>query len=193
MLLPSPGGAGGNGKVFCAAGRSIGGGTGHAGSNSCGYSRRTKAERKTEKMIDRNQVKAELTMRIRFASGGTTPVSGALMENALELLEEDEKRIQALKDEITKWMAIHKELVRKVSEAKERPDVKFSRWVKPADHGEYVTAGGDPIFCCKNCGGSYHVHGVEHPRKKLICDNCGCINLYPWEKSYDETSSLAQN
>ena len=44
-------------------------------------------------MIDRNQVKAELKMRIRFAAGGNISVSGTLLENALELLEEDEKRM----------------------------------------------------------------------------------------------------
>lgn len=112
-------------------------------------------------MIDRAQVKAELAMRIRFAAGGTTPVSGTLLENTLELLEEDEKKMA----------------------------VRIGRWKQV--YG-YVTPGGDPVFGCGNCGGSEHCHGVEHPKKKLICDNCGSINLYPWEKSYDETSSLAQ-
>ena len=112
-------------------------------------------------MIERNQVKAELAMRIRFAAGGTTPVSGSLLENTLELLEEDEKKMA----------------------------VRIGRWKQV--YG-YVTPGGDPVFGCENCGGSEHCHGVEHPKKKLICDNCGSINLYPWEKSYDETSSLAQ-
>ena len=96
-------------------------------------------------MIERAQVKAELAMRIRFAAGGTTPVSGTLLENTLELLEEDEKKMA----------------------------VRIGRWKQV--HG-YVTPGGDPVF---GCG-------------KLICDNCGSINLYPWEKSYEETSSLAQ-
>ena len=67
---------------------------------------------------------------------------------------------------------------------------KIGRWKEV--HG-YVTPGGDPVFGCANCGGSEHCYGVEHPKKKLICDNCGYINLYPWEKSYDETSSLAQD
>lgn len=62
-------------------------------------------------MIDRNHVKSELKMRIRFAACGTTPVSGILLENALELMEEDEKRIQALEEEITKWMDSHRKLV----------------------------------------------------------------------------------
>ena len=44
-------------------------------------------------MIDRAQIKAELAMRIRFAAGGTIPVSGTLLENTLELLEEDEKKM----------------------------------------------------------------------------------------------------
>ena len=120
-------------------------------------------------MINREQVKAELTMRIRFAAGGTTPVSATLLESTLELLEEDEKKLAE------KWAA------------------HIGRWVKPDDRHDYCTAGGDPVYCCEKCGGSHHVYGVEHPKRKFICDNCGSINLYPWEKSYDETSSLAQN
>ena len=49
-------------------------------------------------MIDRNQVKAELAMRIRFAAGGTTPVSAVLLENVMELLEEDEKKLNKISD-----------------------------------------------------------------------------------------------
>ena len=120
-------------------------------------------------MINREQVKAELKMRARFAGDMGVHVSGELLKNALTLLEEDEKKLAE------KWAA------------------HIGRWVKPSDGHNYCTAGGDPVFCCEKCGGSHHVYGVEHPKRKFICDNCGCINLYPWEKSYDETSSLAGN
>ena len=64
---------------------------------------------------------------------------------------------------------------------------KFGRWKKV--HG-YISPGGTPAFVCGNCGGSEHLHGVEYPRRKIICDNCGQINIYPWEKAYEEGSSL---
>ena len=110
-------------------------------------------------MIDRNQTKQELKMRIRFAAGGTTPVSGSLLENTLELLEEDEKKLGA----------------------------RFGKWKEV--HG-YATPGGTPVFVCAQCEGSQHLHGVEYPKRKMICDNCGCINSYPWEKTYDDESTI---
>ena len=61
-------------------------------------------------MIDRNQVKAELTMRIRFAAGGTTPVSAALLENALALIEDDEKRIAELEEENEKFWSVYNQV-----------------------------------------------------------------------------------
>lgn len=108
-------------------------------------------------MIDRNQVKAELSMRIRFAAGGTVPVSGVLLENALELIEE------------------------------QKP-LRIGRWVKSESEG--VTPGGTSIFECGACGGSNHLHGAEYPNRKVICDNCGRINIYPWEKAYEQDNSF---
>ena len=61
-------------------------------------------------MIDRNQVKAELTMRIRFAAGGTTPVSSALLENALALIEDDEKRLAELEGENNKFWSVYNQV-----------------------------------------------------------------------------------
>lgn len=46
------------------------------------------------------------------------------------------------------------------------------------------------MYACGNCGGSEHLHGAEFPRRKVICDNCGQINIYPWEMAYEEWSSL---
>jgi len=59
--------------------------------------------------------------------------------------------------------------------------------------GNYVTPGGTPIYVCGKCGGSEHLHGAEYPRKKIVCDKCGRVNIYPWERSYDEDSSLWEN
>ena len=66
--------------------------------------------------------------------------------------------------------------------------IRLGRWVKA--EGNYATPGGTPVFVCGNCKQSAHLHGVEYSRRKMICDNCGRINIYPWEKSYDESSSL---
>lgn len=43
----------------------------------------------------------------------------------------------------------------------------------------YMTAGGDPVWCCPKCGGTEHVYGIEHPTgRRIICGQCGCFNLY---------------
>ena len=57
--------------------------------------------------------------------------------------------------------------------------ITFGHWRQ--EHG-YATAGGDPVFVCGSCGGSLHVYGVEHPKKRIVCSECGAINIYPWEK-----------
>ena len=65
----------------------------------------------------------------------------------------------------------------------------IGRWKQPDMRG-YTTPGGTPYYECGACGGSGHLHGCEYPRRKVICDNCGRINIYPWEKAYEEKSSL---
>jgi len=71
---------------------------------------------------------------------------------------------------------------------KEVPSVKykykFGKWKKL--DGNYLSPGGTPAFVCGNCGGSQHLHGVEYGRRKIVCFECGNINIYPWEKSYEE-------
>lgn len=52
--------------------------------------------------------------------------------------------------------------------------------------GSYMTPGGTPIYVCAKCGGSEHLHGVEYPRRKVFCEACGTVNLYPWERAYEE-------
>lgn len=56
--------------------------------------------------------------------------------------------------------------------------------------GPYVSPGGTPVFMWGNCGGSEHLYGAEYQNRKVICDNCGRINIYPWEKAHEEGSSL---
>ena len=35
-----------------------------------------------------------------------------------------------------------------------------------------------------------HIVVLIVPKKKVLCDNCGRINIYPWEKAYEQGSSL---
>lgn len=45
----------------------------------------------------------------------------------------------------------------------------------------YVTPGGDPVWCCSECGKGLHVYGVEHgtygkdiaDHQWVACPNCG--------------------
>ena len=69
--------------------------------------------------------------------------------------------------------------------------MKIGRWRQVK--GNYLTPGGTPLYACGNCGGSDHLYGVEYTRRKIVCDNCGRVNIYPWERSYDEDSSLWEN
>lgn len=63
--------------------------------------------------------------------------------------------------------------------------MKFAKWVK-APGG--ITPGGTPMYVCSICGGSEHLYGVEYQRRKMVCDECGCVNSYPWEKILDKES-----
>lgn len=65
---------------------------------------------------------------------------------------------------------------------------RIGRW-KQVKIG-YMSPGGTPTYACGACGGSEHLHGAEYPKKKVICDNCGRINVYPWERVSEQTSSL---
>ena len=64
---------------------------------------------------------------------------------------------------------------------------KFGRW-KQAPAG--MTPGGTPLYICGNCGESNHLYGVEYPKRKIVCDCCGQINIYPGEEAWEEGSSL---
>ena len=55
---------------------------------------------------------------------------------------------------------------------------KHGHWIKV---GGYVTPGGDPVWCCSECGKGLHVYGVEHnsygsdiaDHQWVACPNCG--------------------
>lgn len=66
--------------------------------------------------------------------------------------------------------------------------VRVSRWVKVT--GDFTTPGGTPYFVCGRCGGSGHLYGVEYNKRKVLCDGCGCVNIYPWEQAHETGSSL---
>ena len=63
---------------------------------------------------------------------------------------------------------------------------KIGRWVKT--HGG-ITPGGTPVYVCGNCGGSEHLHGVEYRKRKVFCDKCGQVNVYPWEEILEDESN----
>ena len=67
----------------------------------------------------------------------------------------------------------------------------LGRWKEINSNG--MTPGGTPLYACGKCGGSYHLHGVEYPQRKIICDECGRVNIYPWETAYETNSSLWEN
>ena len=64
---------------------------------------------------------------------------------------------------------------------------KIGRWKQiPAG----ITPGGTPMYACAQCGKSEHLHGVEYRRKKLMCYECGSVNVYPWEEIYEEEENI---
>ena len=68
-----------------------------------------------------------------------------------------------------------------ISALTEKPEIGVWKELKNAG----LTPGGTPVYVCSKCGGSEHLHGVEFPKRKLICDECGSVNYYPWERIYD--------
>jgi hypothetical protein len=66
--------------------------------------------------------------------------------------------------------------------------VTISRWVKLT--GDFTTPGGTPYFVCGRCGGSGHLYGVEYSKRKVLCDGCGSVNIYPWERAHEEGTAL---
>lgn len=57
------------------------------------------------------------------------------------------------------------------------PERKTGKWLKV---GGYVTPGGDPVWCCSECGKGVHVYGIEHGTygsnisdgQWVACPNC---------------------
>ena len=64
----------------------------------------------------------------------------------------------------------------------------FGRWKEQICAG--FTPGGTPLYVCGRCGGSNHLYGTEYPKRKIVCDCCGQINIYPGEEAWEEGSSL---
>lgn len=66
--------------------------------------------------------------------------------------------------------------------------VVIGRWVKVT--GNFLTPGGTPYFVCGGCGGTGHLYGVEYTRRKVLCDVCGRVNIYPHERAHEEGTAL---
>lgn len=90
-------------------------------------------------------------------------------------LVQDSKELLGMYDLVKKMVESYDQLV-------------IGRWKQLK--GDFTTPGGTPYYVCGACGGSGHLNGCEYPRRKVICDACGRINIYPWEKAYEEGSSL---
>ncbi|MBR3584814.1 MAG: hypothetical protein IKO00_02210 [Oscillospiraceae bacterium] len=90
-------------------------------------------------------------------------------------LVQDSKELLAMYDIVKKVVVSYEQRV-------------IGRWKQLK--GNFTTPGGTPYYVCGACGGSGHLNGCEYPRRKVICDTCGRINLYPWERAYEEGSSL---
>ena len=67
---------------------------------------------------------------------------------------------------------------------------KLGCWKRLRDGMDGITPGGAPLWVCGGCGESAHLHGIEYPKRKMICDGCGRINIYPGEAAYEYKSSL---
>lgn len=80
-----------------------------------------------------------------------------------------------------------RELIRDATTLLAQP-VTISRWVKLI--GDFTTPGGTPYFVCGRCGGSGHLYGVEYSKRKVMCDGCGSVNIYPWERAHEEETAL---
>lgn len=60
------------------------------------------------------------------------------------------------------------------------PERKKGKWVKVSG---YATPGGDPTWCCSECGKGLHVYGIEHGTygadvsdgQWVACPNCGAV------------------
>lgn len=59
---------------------------------------------------------------------------------------------------------------------------KTGKWVKL--HG-FATPGGDPVWCCSECGMGVHVYGIEYSTYNcdvsegqwVACPNCGALMI----------------
>lgn len=107
-----------------------------------------------------------------------------ILRNSLDSCNRDCANCDLLQDSeaLLDMYDLVKEIVRKQGEK------NMGRWKQLK--GDFLTPGGTPYWVCGGCGGSGHLHGVEYVKRKIICDNCGRINIYPWDQAYEVGSSL---
>ena len=91
---------------------------------------------------------------------------------------------QVVKDRFKGWK--HEKNICEQIDAVPAATIVFGKWIK--DNSIGMSPGGTPGYVCSQCGGSFHLHGAEYPKRKMICDKCGSINSYPWEKTYEQSN-----
>lgn len=125
---------------------------------------------------------AELDAAIEQAAGQFTREDVITLERvavaAVSLLKDSMKREEALGFKLCEAMEL----------LDSKKPTAIGRWKQLK--GDFTTPGGTPYYVCGSCGDSGHLNGCEYPRRKVICDTCGRINIYPWEKAYEEGSSM---
>lgn len=57
---------------------------------------------------------------------------------------------------------------------------KYGTWIKDKSEN-FVTPGGDTVWCCSECGKGRHIYGIESLNNRLtFCPNCGSANTYKY-------------
>ena len=79
-----------------------------------------------------------------------------------------------------------------IEEAPTVQERKIGRWIKDPKAENCLTPGGTPYYVCDQCGGSGHLHGIEFPRRKVFCDQCGSVNVYYWEQTIEEIEQKSE-
>lgn len=107
-----------------------------------------------------------------------------ILRNSLESCDRDCANCDLLQD--SEALLNMYDLVKRIVDNHEQRVI--GRWKQLK--GDFTTPGGTPYYVCGACDGSGHLHGCEYPRRKVICDTCGRINIYPWESAFEQGSSF---
>ena len=124
-----------------------------------------------DKIMD---VEFENTKSITFRTKSGKTVEFAKVSEEFEWCH-DCKEYDAERHCCPRWTKVIRKMVEEVRQGRPK-----GKWVKL--HG-YVTPGGDPVWCCSECGKEIHVYGIEHgsygadiaDHQWVACPNCGAM------------------